>query len=162
MRISSLFGKKAPSASVRVPRHQVRRSHPDRHDEVLRAIKQTIAEHGVDELMATERVIWNVAEALHFYMPTPENDFGRGHRIEHWASAIYGFERMGLPEVADITLQTMRIKSAQAKLSRDDGAGQDGIVMQLHEQTSRFYDIEQVTDFSALKRKLIDDTYPWA
>jgi len=156
-----LFGKRKPPPGVRLPRYQVSHSHPDRIDEVMRAIEKTIAMHGAEELTATERAIWNASEIIEVFSARPANNFGQGHRVEHWPSAIVGLEQMGLPEVADIAKETLRIKLQQSELEAADKEGEDRTVELLLFQTRRFTPIEKVTDFAKLKREFIERAYQW-
>jgi hypothetical protein len=128
----------------------------------MRSIKKTIELHGANELTATERAISNSAEILEVFSASPKNNFGQGHKVEHWASAIAGLVEMGLPEVADIARETLRIKSMQAELEAGDGPDQDRTTELLLLQTRRFIQIEKTTDFAELHRQFVDRSYQWA
>ena len=160
--LRKLFGNRPTQAGVRLPIYQVSRFHPDRIAEVMRAIQRTIELHGAEELTGTERAIWNAAEVIEVFTASPKNDWGAGHKVEHWPSAIVGLERMGLKEVAEIAHETVRIKYQQAQLAPDDEPGQDQIVELMAVQTRRFAEIEKTTDFVKLHRQFIDRAYQWA
>ena len=164
-RLQEVFGRLFRSRStkkVRLPRYQVSYSHPDRFEEVLRSIGKTIERHGVTELTTTERAIWNASEAIAVFSARPENNWGQGHRVENWASAVVGLEQMGLPEVADIAKQTARLKHEQSQLAPDDDPAHDRITELMLVQTRRFAQIEPHADFARRLREFIDRAYQWA
>ena len=143
----------APSLIPRKPGDRVK---TDRRDATKLA-----RSYRAGDLTAAERAIWNASEIIEVFSARPANNFGQGHRVEHWPSAIVGLEQMGLPEVADIAKETLRIKLQQSELEAADKEGEDRTVELLLLQTRRFTPIEKVTDFAKLKREFIERAYQW-